>query len=158
VKESKIITPWKVKGGYIVDKEYTFFTSIYPDKEIRHYRESTDRLLFKWRTNGWLTVYPGYFWDGASGVYDFNWIVRGSLPHDIEYQSLRLELFPRGCHKQNRKQADKSLKHRCKEDGAWPWQATAVYNVTRRVAKFASDRRNKRKKVRFPKKIFKKNS
>jgi len=153
MKESKQITPWKVSGGYIVDKPYNFFTSIHPEKEIKHYRKGTDYLLFRWRTNGWITVYPGYFWDGASGVPDFDWILRGSLSHDIEYQSLRLELCPKKSRKPNRRQADKSLKNRCKADGAWHWQASFAYNVTQKIAKSASDKKNRRKKVTFPKEI-----
>jgi hypothetical protein len=73
-------------------------------------------------TDGLLTCYRGYAWDGATMCPDFDWIIRGSMFHDAGYQLMRLEMVSQ----QSKLLWDELLKDCCLEDGAWKWQAAIV--------------------------------
>lgn len=82
--------------------------------------------------DGWLTVFKGYAWDGASGpTVDTKSSMRGSLIHDVLYQLMRMGLLPRF----HRAYADRLLREIGIEDGMWPARA---YVWERAVQKFAA--------------------
>lgn len=65
-------------------------------------------------TEGLLTIYAGYAWDGASGpAIDTPDFIRGSCVHDVLYQLIWEGLIPIYY----RKDADNILIRICKEDG-----------------------------------------
>lgn len=77
-------------------------------------------------SDGTLTIYAGYSWDGASGpTWDSKSSMRGSLVHDALYQLMGIspDLLV------YRAYADELLHDICKEDGmwgirAWTWKKT----------------------------------
>ena len=71
-------------------------------------------------TQGNLTIYPSYVWDGASGpTWDTLNSMIGSLVHDVLYQLIRLGLIDSSF----RSYADKLLHDLCTEDGMWKLRA-----------------------------------
>lgn len=67
--------------------------------------------------DGWLTVWPGYAWDGASGpAVDTADFIRASLVHDALYQAIAEGLLAPSW----RKAADQALVRLAAEDGM-PW-------------------------------------
>jgi len=146
MKESKTISPLKGSSWYTTT-ETRYFNTVIVGQEVNH-------KYFKLDIDGWLTIYPGYSYDGPTSVpyikifgrLLFRWIFRAALPHDVLYQAIRLSLIPKEC----RKQADILLKRLCIEDGAWKWQASIAYFILRKGAKSAADKKNARKKVTFP--------
>ena len=80
--------------------------------------------------DGTLVMYKGYAWDGATGIYDFEFVIRGSLVHDALYQLIRLGLLPENM----KKKADILFSEICKEsamrmykDGMLPKEVLDVF-------------------------------
>lgn len=90
--------------------------------------------------HGRLHLKSGYATDGITGItgkpwaclFERKWLRRGSFGHDGLYQLIRIGLLPREL----RDKADQLLRQWCIEDGAWKWQADAVYKI---VAETAAD-------------------
>jgi len=98
---------------YQLRKPFHIKTTIRPKETILTNYISLD-------TEGMLTVYPGYSWDGASGpTFDTLNSMRGSLTHDILYQLIRLGLIDRDY----KEYADHLLYELCVEDGMFKWRA-----------------------------------
>lgn len=72
-----------------------------------------------------LKIFPGYCWDGPSGLtYDTKNSLRASLFHDVLYQAIAEGVLPNSC----RKHADTLFLAILKEDGMtclrrWTWYA-----------------------------------
>lgn len=86
----------------------------------------------------WLTIQPGYAWDGPSGpTVDTPDFMRGSLVHDVFYQMLRDGLLPaqievKGITTDLREFADYELWRICREDGMGRVRAWYVHQAVRR--------------------------
>ncbi len=79
-------------------------------------------------TDGLLTIYPGYAWDGPSGpTVDTPDFLVASLVHDALYQMLREKKLPQSM----RKIADQILKRICIEEGMSNLRAFYVYLAVR---------------------------
>ena len=75
--------------------------------------------------NGCITANVGYRWDGCSGpTTDDDTNMRGSLFHDIWYQSISEGLITRSW--RTRRQGDKFFLRILKEDGM-PWFRRTAY-------------------------------
>lgn len=95
----------KYKKGY----KYQLYETYVVKTGIEGFSCKTDFIhLF---SDGTLVVYKGYAWDGATGVPDVKFMMRGSLVHDALYQLIRLGLLPT-CIK---KRADMLFYEICKE-------------------------------------------
>lgn len=81
--------------------------------------------------DGWLKIYRGYSWDGASGPFTINnkTIRRGSSVHDPLFQFMRLGLLPRNLffHPANR-----AFRRICLEDGMTRFRAYYVFRAVER--------------------------
>lgn len=79
-----------------------------------------DFKLFTLQTNGLLTIHEIYKWDGPSGpMMDTPSAMISSLPHDVFYSMIRLELIPLAL----RDKIDEFFKDRmitCYK-GKYPW-------------------------------------
>lgn len=74
---------------YIVKKTMTFQTFILGKTAVIK-RKSDNKVLARLTSNGTLTVYEGYFWNGPSGpTIDTEDFIIGSIPHDVLYQMLK---------------------------------------------------------------------
>jgi hypothetical protein len=69
---------------YVLSRPYTTKTGIYPDRNINHRDE------FILATDGTLTVFKGYPWDGATGAFDTKNAMRASLIHDCFCEMMRV--------------------------------------------------------------------
>ena len=99
----------KYKGSYKYQlcEDYTVQIGILPLTMI-----ITDWIVLA--SDGWLTIFKGYAWDGPSGpTFDTKDSMRGSLVHDALYQLMRMGLLDI-CY---RPMADKLLHDICEEDG-----------------------------------------
>ncbi len=94
-------------------------------------------ILTKWAvllSNGMLTIFEGYAWDGPSGpTVDTPDFMRGSLVHDVLYEMMRAGLLSLDY----RCQADDILREICLEDGMEPFYAKLVHEA---VSAFAEGR------------------
>lgn len=92
---------------------------------------SYDQALFGLEYDGVLHVDRGYCWDGPSGpTLDTKDFMRGSLVHDVLYQSIRLKLLPSSA----RKAADLELDKILKKDGMFWLRRKYVYFALRAFA------------------------
>ena len=83
-------------------------------------------------TDGLLTIFRGYAWDGPSGpTFDTKAFMRGSLIHDALYQLMREGHLPLLW----RMQADKELRRACEEDGMYKVRAWYAYRAVRALAR-----------------------
>ena len=88
-------------------------------------------------TDGILTIFKGYAWDGPSGpTIDTLTFMRGSLVHDALYQLMREKHLD---HNVYRDASDRILQNICKEDGMWFLRAAWVYQGVRLFADPAAD-------------------
>jgi hypothetical protein len=79
--------------NYICDKIMLFSTQIF-NKTFNIYRNIDGALLARLTSDGTLSIYAGYSWDGPSGpTIDTAAFVYGSAPHDVLYQALRENLI-----------------------------------------------------------------
>ncbi len=93
--------------------------------------------------DGLLIIRKGYAWDGPSGpAFDTHNFMRGSLPHDVVYQLIRMGLL----HKSYRKPADRFMYTCLREDKMWHLRAKWCVWGVRRFAARAADPK-KRKKI-----------
>lgn len=98
-------------------------------------RDRNGRILAQLDSDGFITVLPGYAWDGPSGpTIDTPSTLRASLAHDVLYQMMR----ERHLDASLRPEADDLLERMLVEDGCnrvraklWRWA------VGRFSAKFA---------------------
>ena len=79
-------------------------------------------------SNGWIGIWKGYAWDGASGpTVDSKSSLIGSLVHDFLYQLMRLGLLQRSF----RKKADLAIYYLIKRDGMSWFRAQYWYRGVR---------------------------
>lgn len=96
---------------------------------------------------GYLTVYKGYAWDGASGpTFDTKSSMRGGFVHDVLYELMRQGLLP----PEVKEIADEILEFVCVKDGMWEWRAGAWYTAVDKLADAAADPKNKKKVLTAP--------
>jgi len=80
-------------------------------------------------TDGDLTIFAGYCWDGPSGpVLHRPDNIRGSLIHDALYQLMREGHLPQSA----RQEADEMLRIICLEDGMSKFWAKLFYDTVRK--------------------------
>ncbi len=100
---------------YQLKGEYIGVTNIFPPKDI-----ITDFISLD--TRGLLKCSKGYAWDGATGWFDSDRILRGSLTHDALIQLVQLKLLD----KKWKRQIDMELYNCCREDEMMLLEAVAV--------------------------------
>lgn len=105
--------------------EYFYLqTEFRPSKDIQVF--SNGKLVLSLSTSGLLEIFPGYAWDGASGIaINTKNFIRGSLVHDVPYQLMRMGLLPLS----QRDKADRLLQKICIEDGMSTFRAWYVYKT-----------------------------
>jgi hypothetical protein len=98
-----------------------FQIDIFPERNI-----STRYITLT--TEGLLTIYLGYCWDGPSGpTIDTKNFHRGALVHDALYQLLRGGHLPR----EKRADADRILMELCRHDKMSDFRSYYVYQSVR---------------------------
>ena len=111
----------EVKGGYVVTEAICIQTEIRPKVGIINKTSAINK-------SGQITLGPGFFWDGATGVVDTPSIMEASAFHDFicnEYNKGRLT-------KLQRKQGDKMFKDKLKETNMPKFRIKYVYQVVRK--------------------------
>ncbi|HMV42105.1 MAG TPA: DUF1353 domain-containing protein [Leptospiraceae bacterium] len=107
---------------YQLAENYSIQTELKPVNAI--FEPNKEKPFIELDTNGVLTIFSGYSWDGASGIaIDTNNFIRGSLVHDAFYQLMR----KRKLSLAHRDYADRLLQKICKEDGMSSFRANNVY-------------------------------
>ena len=87
-----------------------------------------EHKYFMLNSIGTLTVHKGYLWDGSSGIaWDDKKTIPASLPHDVGYQMIRLELLPIGI----RKVWDDLYRDELVRHGASKFRASLHYRAVR---------------------------
>jgi hypothetical protein len=124
---------------YQSSRQRQIMTEFRPESEIK-------TIYGRLETNGLLTAFPRYAWDGASGCPDFEWIMRGSFWHDLGYQMIREGVMP----PESKTEWDALLKKCCLEDGAWKWQASLVEKAVKKFGKAAAHPNNRRRELCAP--------
>ena len=121
----------KLKGyKYIVRKEITFLVPWLGEEGASIWDNEEEVLVHLY--SGLLTVYPGYCWDGPSGMtIDTKAFIKASLSHDVLYQMLRRKKIPLSC----RKWADEYLRRFCIEYGMSKFRAGYVHKCVRLFGK-----------------------
>lgn len=109
------------------------------------------RVIARLTSDGNLTAFAGYAWDGASGpMPDTHTVMRASLAHDLTYQFMRYgKIGPEW-----REPADMALRRICVEDGMWGWVASGVYQGVRLGGGPSVDPANRRPVIVSPKVIL----
>ena len=132
----------KYKDGYKYQLAETYIiqTPICPTENI-----FTD--FCKLLTDGVLTVYKHYAWDGATCFPDVDSIIRGSCGHDCFFQLFRCGLLDRVKFLEL---VNKFLQQNCLEDGMWPPVAWAVYQGVRIGANPCADPKHKKLILKAP--------
>ncbi len=120
---------------YQLTREYETETRIIPMQRIyfRFTILDTDRTLI---------LRKGFTWDGATGAWDTDTLMRGSAEHDAKYELLRQELIPQEC----REIADDELKETCLMDGMNRFRAAYIHEGVEHLllAKLAASPDHKR--------------
>lgn len=112
------------KEGY----KYQLATKYAINTGIEGYEIKECHEFLSMTPDGWLTIYAGYAWDGASGpAIDTKNFMRGSLVHDALYQLIGLGLI--GVN--HRINADRLLQQICRQDGMSAIRAWWVYQGVR---------------------------
>lgn len=97
--------------------------------------------------DGWLEVFKGWAWDGASGItVDTKSTIRGSGAHDVLYKFIRNGLLPES----EKENCDLSLENIMIRDKAWAWRAHAWFLGLFLGGKSATLAENKNKEHRAP--------
>ena len=126
---------------YQLASDYTLKIDIKPDIDIV-------TKFIKLDTQGTLTVFNGYAWDGPSGpVIDTRENMRASLVHDALYQLMRLRLLSA---KRDKDRADKLFRKLCIKDGVSHPVAEAYYLGLKIGGEPATDPKNQKKVYRAP--------
>lgn len=114
--------PIHYKRGYKyqLTKTYQVMTDIRNTQPIRH-------EFFHLDTNGHLTIFKSYAWDGATGGIDTKDFLMPSLVHDCFCQMINEGLLPR----QFRAQADELLYKHCRAKGMSWARAKWIYHAVR---------------------------
>jgi len=90
--------------------------------------------------NGYLEIFPGFGWDGASGLtFDTMSSFRGSLVHDVLYRLIRQGLLP----VEIKELADDILEFVCVNDKMWKWRAGMWHYAVDKHGDASVDPRNK---------------
>jgi len=99
--------------------------------------ESVDTDYIDLTTDGILTIYKGYSWDGPSGpTIDTKDFMRGALVHDALYQCMRMGKLDA---KKYRKVADQTMRKLCREDGMGWFRAYYTYHAVRLCGNKSAD-------------------
>jgi hypothetical protein len=126
---------------YQLASDYTLKIDIKPDIDIV-------TKFIKLDTQGTLTVFNGYAWDGPSGpVIDTRENMRASLVHDALYQLMRLRLLSA---KRDKDRADKLFRKLCIRDGVSHPTAEIYYLGLKLGGEPATDPKNAKKVYRAP--------
>lgn len=126
---------------YQLAADYTLVITIKPALDIV-------TKFIKLDTQGTLTIFDGYAWDGPSGpVIDTRENLRASLVHDALYQLMRLRLLNA---KRDKDRADKLFKKLCIMDGVSHPVAEAYYLGLKIGGEPATDPKNQKKVYRAP--------
>jgi len=126
---------------YQLASDYTLSIGITPEIDLA-------TQFIKLDTQGVLTVFNGYAWDGPSGpVMDTRENLRASLVHDALYQLMRLQLLSA---KKYKDQADKLFRKICIGDGVSHPVAEAYYLGLELGGEPATDPKNQKKIYRAP--------
>ena len=111
----------KVKGGYLVTEKISTYTNIKIDKSILNVTSNMN-------VEGKISLYPGFFWDGATGAIDTDDIMEASAFHDFicnAYEDGRLTKY-------QRKLGDKMFKSKLKETDMSKFRIKYIYQVVRK--------------------------
>lgn len=107
---------------YEVVEDYTIDVNILPKQDI--FEPNKSNPYIKLSSDGKLTIFKGYAWDGPSGpTIDTKNFMRGSLVHDALYQLMRQKKISL----EYRDHADRLLQAICKDDGMSSFRANNVY-------------------------------
>lgn len=109
--------------NYRLTREVKRYVGIHPEEDI-------DTGYIHLSRGGFLTIRPGYVWDGATGARDTKTILPASLVHDALCQlcnSGKLDPI-------YRERADKVLREICEEDGMSPKRRWWVFWGVRNLA------------------------
>ena len=113
------------KYKYQLTKPFEYQTAICPFSSME------DRFI-RLETNGLLTIFVGYAWDGASGpTIDTRNSMRAGLVHDALYQLMREGSLPQS----RRKDVDLEFYRLLRKDGMSWLRAGIWYRAVRRLAK-----------------------
>lgn len=111
------LSDWK----YRITKAFTIQTDIKPAETLR-----TNFTTLT--TAGRLYIHKGFCWDGASGAFDTENIMRGSAVHDAFCNLQQKGLITTD----QRKQADKLFYKLIKQDGMSDLRAKIIYEAVRK--------------------------
>lgn len=115
-----------------VGHEYPIFTS-YRQHRNQKYPSSNPKFGF---SHNILWVYPGYLWDGASGIaIDTKSSMAPSLMHDCAYQAIRQDFIKMS----QRKDADEDFRDLLKAEKMRIW-CYPRYWVLRLFGKYAAEK------------------
>ncbi len=106
-------------------------TAIRPEKDVC-IKDASGRLMISLTTDGFLSMFPSYLWDGASGcTKDSPNVMLAALGHDAKYQLMREGLIPIDP---NKKIADAELENDINQEtesySAWYRTFTKVRAAT----------------------------
>ncbi len=125
------------KYKYVVTKKYRHKCDL-GNKDLFIWGRNDKLYVFYWAEAKTLFIYPGYKWDGSSGVIDFLSCRRSSCVHDALYQLMRAGALPILY----RDYSDKLYRDISIEDGMWRWHASVRYwgikNFAEKHAKVAA--------------------
>lgn len=112
------------KYKYQLAENYFVNVGIVPKKTI--FEPANRKEFLRLETNGVLSIFAGYAWDGPSGpTWDSKNFLRGSLVHDALYQLIRQKHLP----EEYRSRADQILYEICLQDGMSGFRALYVYKA-----------------------------
>lgn len=127
------------KYKYQLVENYSIQTDLKPVKEI--FEPTAEKPFINLDTNGVLTIFSGYSWDGPSGpTIDTKNFMRGSLVHDAFYQLIRQKKLAL----EHRNFADRLLQKICKEDGMSSFRANNVYYAVKLFGESSASPTNKK--------------
>lgn len=108
------------KGNYKyqVKEDFTLQTGVY-GKRVSH-------QFFELFTDGLLLIRKGYAWNGVTGFFDLDSLMRGSCGHDVLFQCMNEGWL---SHDDAFHQANADLRRWAIEDGCWRWLANRVFNA-----------------------------
>jgi hypothetical protein len=111
------VTPPQSEFRYRKIYKYSTEASLRVATGVKGYEAEVPGSVSPWVSldkDGTLFIKEGYSWDGASGVPDTRWNLRGSLVHDALYQLIREGYLPKAA----RAPADSTFGDYCLKDGS----------------------------------------